>query len=156
MPINKQTPLSAIIDDFVNSNDPKFSGKTKEERITQAKGAYYAMQKESIEKLVSQISEKSDDAIDTLHSIMLTKIANKLQEKKQEVMEGAFSSGSLKPSKSALDQIRKIPSKATVITKGADGKPVKTVTHTPGKLPSTKGDDESDLGFDDEYGEVRG
>lgn len=44
------------------------------------------MQKEQIEQLVSQISEKSDTSLDTLHTIMLAKISAKLDEKKQEVM----------------------------------------------------------------------
>ena len=42
--------LPAYIDDFVHSNDSRFSGKSKEERINMAKGAFYgAQQNESVE-----------------------------------------------------------------------------------------------------------
>jgi hypothetical protein len=46
----KKTPLSKWVHDFVHSDDPKFAGKSKDERIKMAQGAYYGAQKESIEE----------------------------------------------------------------------------------------------------------
>jgi hypothetical protein len=48
--ITKSTPTSEVIDDFVNSKNPKFAGKSKKERIRMALGAKYAMmRKEEVE-----------------------------------------------------------------------------------------------------------
>ena len=44
------------------------------------------MQKESVEVLIKQISEKDDAAQSTFSNIVLMKIAEKLETKKQEVM----------------------------------------------------------------------
>ena len=44
--LKKNTDISTWISDFVHSDDPKFAGKSKEERIKMAKGAYYAKQNE--------------------------------------------------------------------------------------------------------------
>jgi len=49
--LNKMTPLETWIDDFVHSKNAKFAGKSTAERISMAKGAYYAKQKrESVEE----------------------------------------------------------------------------------------------------------
>lgn len=53
MPITKATPLATIIDDFVHSDNPKFAGKSKEDRIKMAKGAFYGMQKEDLDESVN-------------------------------------------------------------------------------------------------------
>lgn len=43
--------LSAYIDDFVHSKDKRFAGKSKDERINMAKGAFYSAQRnESLEE----------------------------------------------------------------------------------------------------------
>lgn len=39
-----------IIDDFVHSDDPKFQGKSRKERINMALGAYYSMHPEKREQ----------------------------------------------------------------------------------------------------------
>ena len=41
--ITKKTPTGQVIHDFVHSDNPKFKGKSKEERIKMALGAKYAM-----------------------------------------------------------------------------------------------------------------
>ena len=65
------------------------------------KGAFYGMQKESnekdvkmstIEKLITQISEKDDEAQSSFNSIIMEKLSVKLEGKKQEVMFGTFGS----------------------------------------------------------------
>jgi hypothetical protein len=46
MPINKKMSREQIIHDFVHSDNPRFSGKSKKERIKMALGAWYGMHKE--------------------------------------------------------------------------------------------------------------
>lgn len=48
--ITKKTPASEIISDFVHSDNPKFEGKSKKERIKMALGAYYANNPEKSNK----------------------------------------------------------------------------------------------------------
>lgn len=49
--ITSKTPTSKVIDDFVHSKNPKFAGKSKEERIRMALGAKYSMmRKEDIDE----------------------------------------------------------------------------------------------------------
>ena len=45
------------IDDFTHSKDPKFDGKSKEERRKMALGAYYGAQKESYENSTEELAE---------------------------------------------------------------------------------------------------
>jgi hypothetical protein len=46
--LSKSTPASEWIKDFVHSKNPMFKGKSKDERIKMALGAYYAKKNESI------------------------------------------------------------------------------------------------------------
>lgn len=48
--LTKKTPASKVISDFVHSDNPKFAGKSKKERIRQALGAYYSMHPEKSKK----------------------------------------------------------------------------------------------------------
>jgi hypothetical protein len=43
--LNPSDPIEKWIEDFIKSDNPKFDGKTKEERRKMALGAYYAAQK---------------------------------------------------------------------------------------------------------------
>lgn len=45
--LTKEDPVKQWIDDFIKSDNPKFAGKSKKERINMALGAYYANQKEN-------------------------------------------------------------------------------------------------------------
>ena len=63
--LKKSTDISTWISDFVHSNDPKFDGKSKEERIKMAKGAYYAKQKESYAEGLKDACWKGYEAIGT-------------------------------------------------------------------------------------------
>jgi two-component sensor histidine kinase len=56
--LNKSHPIEKWIKDFVDSDNPKFSGKSKEERIKMAKGAYYSAQKEDIS--IDEETKKED------------------------------------------------------------------------------------------------
>lgn len=47
--LKKSDDISKWISDFVHSDNPKFAGKSKEERIKMAKGAYYGAQNEEVE-----------------------------------------------------------------------------------------------------------
>ena len=46
MPLTKQTPMKTFIDDFIKSDDDRFTGKSKRKRIEMATAAYYAKQNE--------------------------------------------------------------------------------------------------------------
>ena len=48
--LTKSTPASEYISDFVKSDNPKFEGKSKKERIRMALGAYYAKNPEKSNK----------------------------------------------------------------------------------------------------------
>ena len=57
--LTKMTPLETWIDDFVHSKNAKFAGKSTAERISMAKGAYYAKQRrESVEEAAA-VSQNS-------------------------------------------------------------------------------------------------
>lgn len=56
--LTKKTPASKVISDFVHSDDPKFAGKSKKERMRMALGAYYGMHPEK-----SKVQEEHDDQI---------------------------------------------------------------------------------------------
>jgi len=43
--LTKDDPIEKWIKDFIESDDPRFDDKSKEERIKMAKGAYYGAQK---------------------------------------------------------------------------------------------------------------
>ena len=49
--LTKKTPASKVISDFVHSDDPKFAGKSKKERMKMALGAYYGMHPEKSKKM---------------------------------------------------------------------------------------------------------
>jgi hypothetical protein len=56
--LNPDDDASVWIDDFVKSDDPRFEGKSKEERIKMALGAWYAAQKkESVEPTAEALEE---------------------------------------------------------------------------------------------------
>ena len=60
-------PIQKWISDFVDSDDERFEGKTKEERIKMAKGAYYGAQNEEVKELfdkdlfTKELLEKSEE-----------------------------------------------------------------------------------------------
>jgi hypothetical protein len=60
--LSASDPASAWIHDFVRSNNPKFSGKTKEERKNMALGAYYAAKRgKGMKEEVEQVEESSHE-----------------------------------------------------------------------------------------------
>lgn len=70
--ITKKTPLKDVIHDFVHSKNPKFAGKSKKQRMKQALGAYYAMQRnEAVE------TESEDDWEGVMAKTELSAIADK-------------------------------------------------------------------------------
>ena len=48
--LTKRMKASDVISDFVHSDDPKFKGKSKKERMKMALGAYYGMHPEKSRK----------------------------------------------------------------------------------------------------------
>lgn len=65
--LESSDPIEKWISDFVNSDDKRFEGKTKEERIEMAKGAYYGAQNEEVKELfdkdlfAEELLEKSEE-----------------------------------------------------------------------------------------------
>ena len=55
--LSASAPAKEWIDDFVKSDDPKFDGKSKDERIMMALGAYYAAKKEAKNESVEELEE---------------------------------------------------------------------------------------------------
>lgn len=53
--ITKKTPAGEIIKDFQKSKNPKFKGKSKEQRKKQALGAYYGMHPEKSKKPIKEV-----------------------------------------------------------------------------------------------------
>lgn len=56
--LTKKTPAGKVISDFVHSDDSRFSGDTKKQRIKRALGAYYGMHPE---KSVKEETEQLDE-----------------------------------------------------------------------------------------------
>ena len=63
--LTKSMSAGDIIKDFEKSKDPKFKGKSKEERKKQALGAYYGMHPEKSKKKVKEADFASTQGIDT-------------------------------------------------------------------------------------------
>ena len=55
--LSKDSPAAKWIHDFVGSDNPKFKGKSRKERIKMALGAYYAKQHESVEIVEDELDE---------------------------------------------------------------------------------------------------
>lgn len=53
--LTEKDPSSKWIEDFVKSDNPKFDGKSKKERIKMALGAYYGKQNEEFDELAEEI-----------------------------------------------------------------------------------------------------
>ncbi len=97
MPITKKTSIEDVIHDFVNSDNPKFAGKSKEERIKMAKGAYYGMQKENIESFIGAITSNDKDSANAIfNNIILDKVAAKLEDFKVDIANKMFGFGEAK------------------------------------------------------------
>lgn len=65
--LTAKDPAEKWIKDFIESDDPKFAGKSKEERKKMALGAYYAKVNESTELLEYTI-EKTDKEYHVIHN----------------------------------------------------------------------------------------
>lgn len=84
-------PIEKWIRDFIDSDDPRFEGKSKEERIEMAKGAYYGAQKEetnmSIEKDLLDLTEVLSKSARKKMSIRMKQQSAKLAKKKEMAMK---------------------------------------------------------------------
>jgi hypothetical protein len=69
--LKKSQPASEWIADFINSNNPKFKGKSKGERINMALGAYYAAQRnESVSEGVEEPRAQGEKNFKAAHTIV--------------------------------------------------------------------------------------
>ncbi len=91
MPITKDTSVGKIIDDFIHSKNPKFAGKSKEERRKQALGAYYSMHKENIDDIVTlSVNGNKDEVTQMISNVLLDKVASRLEDFKVDVAQKYF------------------------------------------------------------------
>jgi len=89
--LTKSMSAGDVISDFVDSDDPKFKGKSKAERTKMALGAYYGMHPEQRKKQESQLA-RADQLIEHL-TTQLNQLLRELHQHKQEfstkLQEGA-------------------------------------------------------------------
>lgn len=71
-------PTGKWISDFVHSDNPKFAGKSKKERIRMALGASYAAKRN---EEVEQIDELTDAEVDKMYNAMMKANGNRLLKK---------------------------------------------------------------------------
>lgn len=67
--LKKSDPAGKWISDFVHSDNPKFKGKTKKERMQMALGAYYAAQRNEEAELDAYMIKESGMSEDELFSL---------------------------------------------------------------------------------------
>ncbi len=82
-------PIEKWIRDFIDSDDPRFKDKTKEERIEMAKGAYYGAQKEDVnlEQETLEIMEVLSKSARRRMSIRMKQQSAKLANKRELAMK---------------------------------------------------------------------
>ena len=66
--LTKKTSAGEVISDFIHSKDPKFKGKSKEERKRMALGAYYGMHPEKSKKTNEEVEQVDEISKATLGS----------------------------------------------------------------------------------------
>jgi len=90
--LKKSDPIEVWIRDFIDSDDIRFAGKTKEERIQMALGAYYAAQKNESADL-----EENSGYVATLHTKykFLRRQADEAEEKYKKAKERKLDDDSL-------------------------------------------------------------
>lgn len=84
--LGKSEPASAWIKDFVDSEDPKFAGKSKEKRKQMALAAYYAKQRNEeldVNEILDYINE-DEEVLAELSKATLTSYANKASNDRAE------------------------------------------------------------------------
>lgn len=98
MPITKKTSAGTIIKDFVQSDNPKFAGKSEEERKRMALGAYYSKhpeksnksQNESVAEFINQVGSDKDLAAAAIQSALMDKVAERLEILKADIAQKQF------------------------------------------------------------------
>ena len=85
--LKKSQPASEWINDFVNSKDAKFKGKSKGERINMALGAYYAAQNESVSEGVEEPRSQGEKNFKAAHTILKMSDPNADRQTGTEAMD---------------------------------------------------------------------
>jgi len=87
--LTKKTPAGEVIKDFQKSKDPKFAGKSKEERKRMALGAYYGMHPEKSKKTNEEV-DLDEGAIKDAEAALERHAQKKIaKEKEYGPMSGA-------------------------------------------------------------------
>jgi hypothetical protein len=151
--LNPDDEASVWIDDFVKSDDPRFAGKSKEERIKMALGAWYAAQKkestkptaETLEEVVSLPSVKK--VIDMVDAMSPKEYSNFLHALADNAFGIAVSTKRVKPNgPSNSDAWEDVADGIRDAAKAYDARPIKmsesaeeeTQTLEEGLYPLTK------------------
>jgi hypothetical protein len=86
--LKKSQPASEWIQDFVNSSNPKFKGKSKGERINMALGAYYAAQRnEAVKEGVEEPRAQGEKNFKAAHTIVKMTDPNLAKQSGTEAMD---------------------------------------------------------------------
>jgi hypothetical protein len=97
--LKKSDPAGKWISDFVHSDDPKFKGKSKEERKRMALGAYYGKQRNEettnecgypVQPLVGGDQTKGDDESAEMAKTQLKALANKAMHLAMQLSDDAI------------------------------------------------------------------
>lgn len=98
MPITKSTSAGEIIKDFQDSDDPKFAGKSKEERRRMALGAYYSKHPEKSNKTNEDVQSAleyfrngdTEAGNAAIHDALMDKVAARLEDMKVDIARQHF------------------------------------------------------------------
>ncbi|CAB4162862.1 hypothetical protein UFOVP787_152 [uncultured Caudovirales phage] len=85
--LTKKTPAGKVISDFVHSDDPKFAGKSKKERMRMALGAYYGMHPEK--------SKKTNEELETLDELSKSTLGSYIKKSSTSAMNAAYNAGTV-------------------------------------------------------------
>lgn len=116
--LSKNAPASEWISDFVNSDDPRFEGKSKEERIKMALGAYYGAQNESVTEAVAPGADENLEK-EYLAAVNKSDSAAAAYLKKKGILPGI---SSLRPGEIKLGVKNELNGKKTIYATDTDGK----------------------------------
>lgn len=84
--LSKAAPASSWIKDFVDSDNPKFAGKSKEKRKQMALAAYYAKQRDEsldVNELLDYLNEDEEVLAELLESCMCSHSSKKTVQEKE-------------------------------------------------------------------------
>lgn len=98
--LTEKDPSSKWIEDFIKSDNPKFAGKSKKERIKMALGAYYGKQNEEFDALAEEIAGLFEDS-EQLDELKKSTLASYIKKAANKTYHAGYIAGQGKYSKQA-------------------------------------------------------